>query len=92
LEELVGAVFNSSTGSSLDELFARYMYFLRAEEGNKSTTTEALRKFYERNKYQYLKQDKTMVSLKSLALFWKSVSIQEKTRFSVPTLKKTSHT
>jgi hypothetical protein len=72
----------------MDELFARYMYFLRAKEGNKSSTTEALRKFYERNKYQYLKQPNTIEELKVLALFWKSVSEQDKNRFSDNVLKK----
>lgn len=72
----------------MDELFARYMYFLRAREGNKSSTTEALRKFYERNKYQYLKRPQTIDELKALALFWESVSDQDKDRFSDSALKK----
>ena len=82
LEALSSSVFHINSGSSMDELFARYMYFLRAKEGNKSTTTEALRKFYERNKYQYLKTENTIEDLKSLAHFWKSVSLQDKERFS----------
>ena len=88
LEELTGSVFKPLTGSPMDELFARYMYFLRAKEGNKSSTTEALRKFYERNKYQYLKQEHTLGELKALALFWKSIALQDKTRFSDAVLKK----
>ncbi|EOQ94803.1 PF03235 family protein [Leptospira wolbachii serovar Codice str. CDC] len=88
LEEITGSVFNSITGTPMDELFARYMYFLRAKEGVKSSTTEALRKFYEKNKYTYLKQDQTLDDLKSLAQFWKSVSAQDKDRFSNEILKK----
>jgi len=88
LEEVASAVFNPVTGTPMDELFARYMYFLRAKEGNKSSTTEALRKFYERNKYQYLKQSNTMDDLKALALFWESVSDQDQDRFSDNVLKK----
>lgn len=88
LEEITSSVFKSTTGTAMDELFARYMYFLRAKEGNKSSTTEALRKFYERNKYQYLKQPNTIEELKVLALFWKSVSEQDKNRFSDNVLKK----
>jgi uncharacterized protein with ParB-like and HNH nuclease domain len=88
LEEITSSVFKSITGSPMDELFARYMYFLRAKEGNKSSTTESLRKFYERNKYQYLKQPHTMEELKALALFWESVSNQDKVRFSDGVLKK----
>lgn len=88
LEEITSSVFNPISGTPMDELFARYMYFLRAKEGNKSSTTEALRKFYERNKYQYLKRPNTIEELKSLALFWESVSDQDKTRFSEDVLKK----
>lgn len=88
LEELTSSIFYLNAGSPMDELFARYMYYLRAKEGNKSTTTEALRKFYERNKYQYLKNQDTISELKSLALFWKSISNQDEQRFSESVLKK----
>lgn len=88
LEEITGSVFYLNAGAPMDELFARYMYFLRAKEGNKSTTTEALRKFYERNKYQYLKKSETISELKSLALFWRSIAYQDKKRFSESILKK----
>ena len=88
LEEITGSIFNPITGTPMDELFTRYMYFLRAKEGNKSTTTEALRKFYERKKYQYLKQAHTIPELKALALFWKTISEQDKSRFSDSVLKK----
>jgi len=87
LEEITSSVFYPNTGTPMDELFTRYMYFLRAKEGNKSTTTEALRKFYERSKYQYFKQPNTLSELKALALFWKSVSRQDKKRFSNDILK-----
>ncbi|KKI99667.1 DUF262 domain-containing protein [Prochlorothrix hollandica] len=88
LEEITSSVSYLNTGTPMDELFARYMYFLRAKEGNKSTTTEALRKFYERNKYQYLKQPGTISDLKSLALFWKSIANQDSQRFPDSILKK----
>lgn len=88
LEEVASAVFRPISGTPMDELFARYMYYLRAKEGNKSSTTEALRKFYERNKYQYLKQPNTIGDLKDLALFWESVADQDNSRFSEDVLKK----
>lgn len=87
LEEITSSVFYLSAGAPMDELFSRYMYYLRAKEGNKSTTTEALRRFYERNKYQYLKQPGTISDLRSLALFWKSISNQDSQRFSESILK-----
>ena len=88
LEEITSVVFSPISGTPMDELFSRYMYYLRAKEGNKSTTTEALRKFYERNKYQYLKQPNTISELKKLALFWRSVFHQDKERFSNEILRK----
>ncbi|MDM8561449.1 DUF262 domain-containing protein [Candidatus Parabeggiatoa sp. HSG14] len=88
LEEITGSVFSPIKGTPMDELFTRYMYFLRAKEGNKSTTTESLRKFYECKKYQYLKKSNTIGELKALALFWMSVSHQDKARFSDDVLKK----
>lgn len=87
LEEITSSIFYPIIGSPMDELFARYMYFLRAKEGNKSSTTEALRKFYERSKYQYLRRSETIGDLKALALFWKSVTQQDKERFSGEALK-----
>lgn len=88
LEESVGTMFKPTTGTPMDELFTRYMYYLRAKEGNKSTTTEALRKFYERNKYHYLKCDNTINDLKDLVSFWKSILTQDKDRFSDSVLKR----
>lgn len=88
LEEITNSTFRPIIGTPMDELFARYMYYLRAKEGTKSSTTEALRKFYERNKYAHLKQSDTIDKLKALALFWESVSDQDTGRFSDNVLKK----
>lgn len=88
LEEITTSIFKPTTGAPMDELFARYMYFLRAKEGNKRSTTEALRKFYENDKYKYLRQTNSIDELKALALFWKSVSEQSRDRFSENALKK----
>ena len=44
----------------MDELFTRYMYFERAKQGIKNTTTEALRKFYEKDSYAILKNNDTL--------------------------------
>lgn len=40
-------MFHPIYGTPLDELFTRYMYYERALAEIKSSTTEALRKFYE---------------------------------------------
>lgn len=88
LEKVCNSVFIPITGTPMDELFTRYMYYLRAKEGIKSSTTEALRKFYERNKYQYLNTENTIDDLKKLANFWESVKLQDNSRFSENILKK----
>ena len=49
LEVLCDSIFHPITGTPMDELFTRYMYYERSKQGNKSSTTEALRKFYEKN-------------------------------------------
>ena len=46
LEELSDKIFQAPSGSPMDELFTRYMYYERAKQRNRKTTTEALRKFY----------------------------------------------
>jgi len=88
LEEVCGKIFRPLNGTPMDELFTRYMYFIRAKQGIKSSTTEALRKFYEKDKYSILKQDGTLPNLKILANFWNDVYHQNSDRFSNNILKK----
>lgn len=82
LEVLCNSIFHSSSGTSMDEIFTRYMYFERAKQGLKSSTTEALRKFYERNAYALLKNDQTFENLIDLANFWNDVQNQSVDRFT----------
>ena len=72
----------------MDELFTRYMYFVRAKMGITSSTTEALRKFYEKNSYVLLKSEETFNNLITLAEFWEDVSNQDTHRFSADVLKR----
>lgn len=88
LEEMCEKIFHPITGTPMDELFTRYMYFERAKLGIKSSTTEALRKFYERDSYALLKDDNTLNNLTELANFWNDISIQNSDRFSERVLKK----
>lgn len=88
LEELCGKIFHPLTGTPMDELFTRYMYFIRAKMGIKSSTTEALRKFYERDSYSLMKKEETFEDLIVLARFWEDVSNQDRDRFSVQLLRK----
>ena len=82
LEVLCDSLFHPISGTPMDELFTRYMYYERAKQGNKSSTTEALRKFYERNSYALLKTDTIFENLIDLANFWNDVQNQSVVRFS----------
>ena len=64
------------------------MYFIRSKQGIKSSTTEALRKFYEKGKYAILKQDETLPNLKILVDFWNDIYTQNSERFPPNILKK----
>ncbi|MCD8325817.1 MAG: DUF262 domain-containing HNH endonuclease family protein [Lachnospiraceae bacterium] len=88
LEELCEKIFHPISGTPMDELFTRYMYFVRAKMGIKSSTTDALRKFYERDGYILLRNEETFEDLVVLANFWNEVSNQDKDRFSVNILRK----
>jgi uncharacterized protein with ParB-like and HNH nuclease domain len=88
LEKICTEIFHPIAGTSMDELFARYMYYERAKQGIKSSTTEALRKFYERDKYKLLKNEETFNNLKIMANFWFDVYKQDTVRFSDNILRK----
>ena len=88
LEDISSKNFHPQNATPMDELFTRYMYFIRAKQGIKSSTTEALRKFYEKDKYAILKQDGTLTNLKILAEFWNDVYSQNSDKFSENILKK----
>lgn len=77
LENLASKVFAKSKNNPMDELFTRYMYFERAKTGNKSTTTVALRDFYEKDSYKLLKSDSTFTNLELLTKFWQQVENQD---------------
>lgn len=88
LEELCEKIFHPISGTPMDELFTRYMYFARAKKGIKSSTTEALRKFYEKDSYILLKNEQTLNDLVVLANFWNDISNQDKDRFSARVLRR----
>ena len=88
LDELCEKNFNPNSGTPMDELFTRYMYYERAKQGNKKTTTEALRTFYSANNYALLKCDETLSNMELLADFWNDVSIQSEDSFSPRVLER----
>lgn len=88
LEELADKIFHPISGMPMDELFTRYMYFERAKLGIDTSTTESLRKFYEKDSYSLLRKDETLNNLIILARFWKDVDEQNELRFSERVLKR----
>ena len=87
LEDTASGVFHPQNGTPMDELFSRYMYYIRAQRGMKSSTTEALRKFYEKDDYALLKKEQTLDDLIALTRFWEDVTNQDKNRFSQKALR-----
>lgn len=88
LEVLCEDIFDAPSGSPMDELFTRYMYYERAKQGIKFTTTEALRKFYEKDQYVLLKREETLSNLEKLAAFWRNVLRQDDSVFSERILRR----
>lgn len=89
LEETTNDCFESLKEKAMDEIFTRYMYYERARSKIKDTTTEALRKFYEKDNYKLFREDKFNVfeNLQSLAYFWNQVKKQNNNYFSERILK-----
>ncbi len=88
LEAKCNDIYHPISGTPMDEAFTRYMYYERAKMGIKSSTTEALRKFYEKDSYALLKKDATFDNIVDLTDFWDSVAKQDEERFSDEVLKK----
>lgn len=78
LEEITEEIFNPQQGTPMDELFTKYMYFLRAKNGTTGSTTESLRNFFrgEKQDFPYFKNEKAMDDLSDLAIFWKKIYSQ----------------
>lgn len=88
IEELCNKNFHPRTGTPLDDLFMRYMYYLLAKSGTKSDTFKGLRPYYEKNNYKILRDEKTFEDLIILVNFWNDIAIRDEKRFSNDVLKK----
>ena len=88
LEDDCNSVFSSARSNPTDELFTRYMYYERAKQGNKKSTTEALRNFFEKDNYALLKKEETLCILEALLDFWKKINQQDSEYFSERNLKR----
>lgn len=88
LEEKTEKIFHPISGTPMDELFTRYMYYIRATRRQSDTTTIALRKFYELDKYALMYKDETLSNLEKLADFWNDVANQDVEKFSTRVLRR----
>lgn len=79
LEEITEEIFKPQQGTPMDELFTKYMYFLRAKNGITRSTTESLRGFFrgENQDFPYFKDESALDDLSDLAIFWKKVYSQD---------------
>lgn len=87
-EKLCNKNFHPRTGTPLDDLFMRYMYYLLAKSGTKSDTFHGLRPFYEKNNYAVLRSEETFENLMTLVNFWNDVADFDTNRFSDRVLKR----
>lgn len=88
LNTLCEKIFHPITGTPMDELFTKYMYYERALMRIDSSTTEALRKFYGKDSYRLLKSEQTFNNVEDLASFWNDVYNQNEDRFSPDALRR----
>lgn len=62
---------------SIQSLFYYYMFYLRALENDRNTTTHGIRKFYSANKYSKLYQPELLENLAIILNLWKVVNNHE---------------
>ena len=88
LDEICEKIFHPQSGTAMDELFTRYMYYERAKKGISNSTTKALRSFYSEQNYALLKNTDTLTNMEILADFWKDIQAQSEERFSNRVLRR----
>lgn len=60
----------SNTGESIQKLFYYYMFYLRAKENDRKTTTPGIRKYYAKNNFERLYSDDIMENLNTILNLW----------------------
>lgn len=62
---------------SIQQLFYYYMFYLRAKEGDVSSTTPGIRKFYSANKFARLYEPDLMDELRTVLNLWKVINTNQ---------------
>lgn len=60
----------SNAGESIQKLFYYYMFYLRAKENDRKTTTPGIRKYYAKNNFERLYSDDIMENLNTILNLW----------------------
>ena len=60
----------TSASESIQKLFYYYMFYLRALENDRNTTTPGIRKYYSRNNFEQLYNSDVMLNLKIVLNLW----------------------
>jgi len=90
LSELCEQLFHPYNATPMDELFIKYMFYLRAKDADVSLTTKGTRNFFEKDDYSALRQEKVFDTLCKIANFWNEVSEQNTDIYSKEILKRFS--
>lgn len=64
----------TNVGESIQRLFYYYMFYLRASENDRNTTTPGIRKFYSKNNFEHLYSDDVMKNLKTILNLWSVIN------------------
>ena len=64
----------TDASESIQKLFYYYMFYLRALENDRNTTTPGLRKYYSRNNFEQLYKADIITNLNSMLNLWKVVN------------------
>jgi len=59
-----------NSNESIQKLFYYYMFYLRALEDDRATTTPGVRKYYSRNKFEQLYKNNVIANLKIILNLW----------------------
>ncbi|TDV88203.1 uncharacterized protein with ParB-like and HNH nuclease domain [Leuconostoc mesenteroides] len=60
----------SNAGESIQKLFYYYMFYLRAKDNDRKTTTPGIRKYYAKNNFERLYSDDIMENLNTILNLW----------------------
>ncbi len=90
ISQICDDIFHPYNAAPLDELFMKYMYYLRSISGEVSLWTRGIRKYFEKDNYKLLQNEDVFRALQKIAFFWNDVVNQNSNRFSELALKKLS--